>query len=460
MRTFARTLRRFPLRLLSGLSLPLCLPLAAGAWPAGFPGQEPPAVVVQVQTQELPALVPAADAPAPVAQPAAPVVVQALTLADCVRIALEQQPSLAASRASLAAADANRRALDNLRVPSFIVRELPYRREQANLGVTVAAAGLQQAEQDAIYAVTRSYFSVLYARAQGRVANQVVNDLGDALANARRLVGQAGAPRDLTQNAVDRNRAFLNLAESRRVDAQEGVQRALAALREAIGAGPDFVFTVAGDELPEPRVEVSRDYVVGLAVARRGEITQAALLARVTCLEVDAQGTSCRPKKETFAAVVDIHAKPIPAGESDGDYRPGALAPEMPTTLVGSRSARMERARDLQARAAAVTDKTRNLIALEAEDAFLRYEQAAQKMPKAREAVTVANRAARDTLNDFKGGQNVPYRDVLETQILAAQAGVQYNEARYQYLLALAALERVTGGGFSAGLTGAPAAPQ
>jgi len=64
-----------------------------------------------------------------------------------------------------------------------------------------------------------------------------------------------------------------------------------------------------------------------------------------------------------------------------------------------------------------------------------------QKIPKTHEAVTVANRAARDTLNDFKGGQNVPYRDVLETQILAAQAGVQYNEARYQYLLALAALE-------------------
>jgi outer membrane protein TolC len=105
-------------------------------------------------------------------------------------------------------------------------------------------------------------------------------------------------------------------------------------------------------------------------------------------------------------------------------------------------------------------DKTRNLITLEAEDAYLKWEESARKLPKTREAATVSEKLAADTLRDFKGGQAVPYKDVLEAVVLAAQARAQYNEARYRHVLALADLERITAGGFSAGLAGAPhAAP-
>src|SRR5437870_3232533 len=75
-----------------------------------------------------------ASTPEPSATAAGPV----LALADCLRIAIDQQPALAAQRASLAAAIEGHRGLERLFVPSFIARDLPIRRQQACLGVAIA----------------------------------------------------------------------------------------------------------------------------------------------------------------------------------------------------------------------------------------------------------------------------------------------------------------------------------
>jgi outer membrane protein TolC len=366
-------------------------------------------------------------------------------------LALEQQPALAAQRASLAAAADNQRAVDNIHIPTLIARELPIRRHQAALGVQAAAAGLEQAEHDTSYAVTRTYFSVLYARAQLRVARVTVDRLKAVQESAKRQL-DAGA-RDVTQSTVDRITVYLRLAETRQIQAAEGAERALAALREAIGVGPNCDLQVTGDQLPQPGGQVAKHDIIALALAHRGELIQAGSLADVTSMEVDAQGTSCRTRMSTFASAGDIHAREVPPGMSDGEYRPGAIAPEMPGTLVGSRSARMERARSLSARAAAVVDKTRNLITLEAEDAFLKWQEAFQKLGPTHQAAVTADKLAEDLSSAYRGNQNVKVEDVITAQVLGGQAQAQWNETLYQYLLALAALERVTGGGFHAGLT-------
>src|SRR5262249_18311102 len=153
--------------------------------------------------------------------------------------------------------------------------------------------------------------------------------------------------------------------------------------------------------------QICRDDIIAWALARRGELVQASLAAEITHLEVEAQGTSCRPKMETFAAAGDIHARQVPQGISNADYRPGAIPPEMPTMLAGSRSQRMERARSLSARAAAVADKARNLIALEAEDTYLKWLEASRKVSFTREAGAKADKLAEDLRKDFGSGQKV-----------------------------------------------------
>jgi outer membrane protein TolC len=391
-----------------------------------------------------------AESPASKPTAAMPASIQTLDLATCIHLALERQPRIAAQQATLTASEDGRQALEKLRFPACLDPEIPVRRRQAALGVSAAAAGLEQDQRDAAYAVARTYFTVIYAREQERIARGVVERLHATHDAAQRGL-DAGAA-DLTSADVNRATVYQHLAETRLEQATAGVKRALAALKEAIGLEPECTLDVPVGRLPELDARPNREEVVALALARRGELIQAGIFAQVVCLEVEAQGTSVLQKMQTFAAGSDIHARQVPQGVHNSEYRPGAVAPEMPGMLVGSRSERVEHARALYARAGAVTATTRNLIALEADDAFLRWEEASREASAARQAADAGDKLANDQNRDFIAGLKVKVDEVVNAQVLAAQARSQFNEFLYHQVLALADLERVTAGGFCAGL--------
>jgi outer membrane protein TolC len=384
--------------------------------------------------------------------PVCPIAAGPLTLSDALRIGLEQQPALVAYRASLAAANTQSSALDRLRIPTFLVRDLPIRRQQAHLGIDIAEAGLHQAEWETVYAVTRTYYSVLYARMQVQVTQDLTQSLKFYQERVRELVNK-GESREWTTSTVDKITLYLRLAQGKESDARRGIDRAKAALREAMGLPPDVPVDVVEGKLPDNKLDVTRDQVVNLALERRGEMAEAGNVSEVVQLEVDAQGKSRRPRFTTFAFASDIHARPVPQGVANDEYRPGATSLEMPAELAGRRSDRVERARDFSARAGAVVDKTRNLVALDAEDAFFKYEDAARKMPDAKDGSDAATRLAKNTRDDFRAGQKVRIEDILTNEVLAAQSSGSYNEVLFQYAIALAGLQRATAGGIDAGLS-------
>ena len=67
-------------------------------------------------------------------------------------------------------------------------------------------------------------------------------------------------------------------------------------------------------------------------------------------------------------------------------------------------------------------------------------------------SLVLLRRLAANTREDFRSDQKVKIEDVLTNEVLAGQARSSANEALYQNVLALAALERVTAGGFPSGL--------
>jgi outer membrane protein TolC len=399
-------------------------------------------------------LQPALAAEAPPGQPV-PIAISApamphLGLADCLRLALHRQPRIAAARASLAGAEDGYRSLEALHVPAILAPELPIRRTQAALGLTSARAAVDVAEREAVYAVMRAWFTVLFAREQEQVARGVVDRLAAVHKTTKGLV--EGGDKDVTTVDVNRTLVYLRLAETRQVEAEQGQKRALASLREAVGVGPGFCFEVVAGRLPDPRMQAPRCAVVGWALARRGELVLAGTYAQVVCLEVDAQASSQRRRMETFAAGADVHAREVPQTIRNGEYRPGGVPPEMPTLLAGPRHLRVQHARSLYARAASVVEVTRNLIALEAEDAFLRWQQASRQGELAREAADTAERQANDLSKDFAARAKVTVEAVVNAAVTAAQARGQYNEFIHRKILALADLERITAGAFCAGL--------
>lgn len=430
-----RTARGGPVRATASLVLALLLSLAAIP-PGG--AADPPAEAL----------------PAPTASAHPPLL---LDLGAALHLALERQPRIAMQRASLAAAQDGQWALANLKIPDALFPQLPYRRQQACLGVTAAVAGLQGAEHQVVYAVTRTYFTVLYAREQERVARQVVERLRTIYESAQQML-DAGSP-GVTSGDVRRTLVYLRLAEAKRVQATEGMKRALAALEEAVGVGPEVCMTMAEAPLPVPEARPCRGEVVALALARRPELIEANVFAQVVCLEVDAQDTSIHKRLETFASGSDIHAHAVPPEIHDTEYQPGATPPEMPDSVAGSKCDRVQHVRDLYARAAAGIEQTRNLIVLDADNAFLRWEEASQQVALAKEAADAGDKFAADLDRDFRARLKVKIGDVVDAWVLASQTHSQYNEYLYHLILALADLERATAGGFCAGLT-APAAPQ
>jgi outer membrane protein TolC len=164
-------------------------------------------------------------------------------------------------------------------------------------------------------------------------------------------------------------------------------------------------------------------------------------------LEVYAQGKI--PFKRvvpTLASGADIHAKEIPqAVRTPTDYRPGGILPEMPPQLVGSKYDRVCRAMAFAQRAEAVYDKARNLIIVEAETTFFDFEQASEKLTYAKQRFELSKdiqQRARDAADTTKAKDQL-----VQAEVIAAKAQADYLTAVHDYLLALAALERVTAGG-------------
>jgi hypothetical protein len=414
-----------------------------------------------------------------------------LTLRMCREIALANQPAIAAAQATLAAAIDRANALEHLHGLASLSRELPVRKQQAALGITIARGGLAQIEAETLYGVTFSYLAAVYANQQMDLAGQIRDNLNglQALVNdaipvepGKKEVSRSRMVLKEHRNAVN---AYLATLDGRSEQAQQGVQRALAALREAMGVGWDCPLLPLPRMLPCPEIEANKEELIALALARRGEIVQTTNAVDVVCLEIEAQGLSCRSLSRTFAAGSDIHARPVPHGVYDsGTYRPGAVAPEMPTTLVGSRGDRQTQARDYLQRAQAVDAKTRRLIALAVEDAHLRWREKkaeADKLERAyqehwklsdklrfetRYAIDMEKEAQKQPTEKDKRREAVqdlpPYPnmdDLLHASVLTTRLLLEWKEAQYQALLALAALEHATGGGFAVDFDATPPCP-
>ena len=259
-------------------------------------------------------------------------------------------PPRAASAASTASASA-----------ALLSPDLPIRKEQACLGITIAAAGLQQAEWETRYAVARTYWSVLYARAQLKVVDGVIEKLSSSTDKAKGFV-EGG--RSEHQGDADRRR---QPRAQHPVRQGEAVPRWRPASRRRLRGSPRGDRPVPQRCAHRPRRTACRAWsrastrrcLVQWALTKRGEMAQAAAAAQVAELEISAQQRLIfRPVTNTFAAGADLHAKQIPQGDANGEFVPGAIGLEMPTTFVGHHPERTERAADFATRAQAVVEKT------------------------------------------------------------------------------------------------------
>jgi outer membrane protein TolC len=375
-----------------------------------------------------------------------------LSLGDCIAIAVERQPALRAVRASQEATGAGFNALNNIgRLGQLLAPDLAYRKEQSTRGVVAAAADVQKLHNEIVHDATRLYYTAVYARQQARFTDDVVAQV-DSLVKLAKAQLDAPDPGKMDQGKLNAMQIGLARARGLNAKARVGEERAFAALREVMGVGEaGFRFRLQDRELPVMRqnVPLTKDLVVDLALCRRPELVLAAAGADAFRLEVYAQGAiDHRRTVPTLAAGADIHARMAPAGSRDPgtDYRPEPVLPEMPPQLVGRRDDRVARAAALSRRADAFYDKVRELVVLDAENAFFNFRLAAEQVGIGKDQ----NATAVDLMGYIQrnfSDPRAPKEQLATLYAQAAEAQADYVTAVYQYLLTLAALERVTAGG-------------
>jgi outer membrane protein TolC len=375
------------------------------------------------------------------------------SLEEAVRIALSKQPNILAARQTLHAAVVARESASSP-LALLVGPIASVRRKQADVAVAIAQARVEEAELAAVHAVTRCYLTVIYAQDQLAVAREFAERM-KRLRDSTETSLKAGS-KFVKEADLDRIDTVALVAEARKVEAERGIARAKAALREAIGAGPDQDFDFSGDTLDKYYTAVqehcqkhgkalSAQRCAETACCHRPELASAALFAQLAYLEIEAQGLSLHPQCKTFAAYADIHAIPVGTTVINGEYRPGAPAQEMPVFLAGHRQQRMAQAAQLAHRAGHVRDKLNGLLALEAEDACHRLHQEEGQVKLLRQAVEKAEKNVehgRSAYVNQQGGID----SWLEAEGIAAQVRSQLNEALFRYAAALASLQKATAG--------------
>ena len=375
-----------------------------------------------------------------------------LSLGECIAIAVERQPALKAVHASQVATATGQQALQNIRrIGSLVSPDLPYRKEQANRGVIAAAADVQKLHNEVVHDVTRLYYTVVYAKQQEQLADDTVAQIEAFVDIARKILNTA-MPGDMTKAKLDLMIIGMSKARKLQARAHSGVKLAAAGLREVMAVERGYTFQLKDKELPvmAQNVPLTEAQVIDMALDRRPELALAAAAADAFRLEVYAQGQlRFRRTAPTLAAASDLHSRLLPTASRDPgqDYRPEPISPEMPPQVVGSKADRVARVLACSHRADMLYEKARNLMVLEAEKAFIDFDEAAKNLAITKEGFT----AAKDLMERIREGFDNPKAGSKEQLLLgygqAVEAQADYVEAVFKYLLTLGALERVTAGG-------------
>lgn len=386
-----------------------------------------------------------------------PAAVKTLTLAECLTIAEANHPSIKMAEASLSQTVKGAASLEKLPgFTSWVKPELPFRKQQSSRGIDAAAANVTKVKHEVTNDVCRMYYTFIYAKQQEVIVGEIVSQLEEYQKIVKEILKQPVPPDNklkiskLTElliiDALGRAKSKLHLAQSGRL-------QALAALKQAMGVDPvSFDGEPKDTELPIMAGTVTQEQIVEFAMTRRAELMMAAAAVDAFRLEVCAQEKNRHGLQvNTFASSTDLHSNAIPHSIRNGEYKPGATAPEMPANLFGNRDDRVSRAVDLSRRQDSQYEQVASLVKLDAVNGYLTWKRTSDQMVEAKLRFDAGKQLAELTRQNTG---NVTQVELLQNFVQAGLAQSDYLEAVYEHVKSLIALERITAGAVKAGFPG------
>jgi hypothetical protein len=371
-----------------------------------------------------------------------------LSYLEAIRLAQEQRPKTRAARLMVTQREAQLAEVTRLtRTLGTVRRDLPARREQAAVAVEISRADLEGQENDVRYAAARMYVAVLYTRSVRRLAKKA----GGWVEQYRAALAAVKVPLPALDPFLAEAAGLPTLqAENRLIEAEKGEALALAALRQAVGLGPEAPLVVPDHSLPRPTPPIPEAADVLRQVrASNPQLRRVTALERIHQWEVEAQGRlHLALVADTFAASGDVHAAAIPP-EGGDEYRPAPIVPEMPPRLSGSKAARVESAQLYAAKASEITRGVERLLELRVSAVWETVREKRRKL----EALEKRHAGQMEKIEAALAKPPEKGREALLQQgILAIAAAADLEAARFEYLVALLDLERLTLGAFCPGI--------
>ncbi len=381
--------------------------------------------------------------------------VKKITLAEALELMNGNHPRIHAAEASLRGSEAGARGVQNLPLFAKLSPDMKYRRQQSQLGIEVADAGLRQEIRDTSYGVARGYYLVIYSKQQRDLTEQMLDILGKNMKALELKLALKKTPED----EIKLQKLKLGHVEAKHKNALAvtGYERAKALLREEVG-GRNKIGLIEPMETEFPSYSLLGlltpefiDEIIEKTASVREEVIKSSKASQILALEVNAQRSArFNPKFRTFASGSDLHYIPIGVQGRGDNFTPEAITIEMPSSLVGKKNDRVARAQAFADRGAAVEESTKNLIRLEVRNAFqllvetrISYNELKKVEPELKKIITELHDSSFKFLNP----------DNAELFEKAGNMLGNYNRAKFITMDNLADLERITSGTFSVGLT-------
>ncbi|MGC8861313.1 MAG: TolC family protein [Armatimonadota bacterium] len=334
--------------------------------------------------------------------------------------------------------DHNTTAVGGFVLPIDISGKLGYVSDIARYQFQLDYLGLVAASQKLIFDVKSAYFDLLRAQGQLEVAQAAVDAAAAHLKDATARYSAGAAPKfDVTRAQVD----VANLNQQL-IRAKSRVAVARAALNRTLGIDIDAATEVVKTEIAVEDVKIDTDKSIEEAYTRRPEVISARTLVDLSKKNVKLQRSGILP---TLSASANYTYNFRVAGFSSRNESWIALLDlKVPIWDGGVTKAKVDQAN------ADVDKSIQNLesiklgVALEVKSAALALRDAIERVGAASENVAMAEEALRLARVRYNSGLGTVV-EVTDAETALTQAGTDWVNARYDYALALAGLERAVG---------------
>lgn len=308
-------------------------------------------------------------------------------------------------------------------------------RRMAQYGTELSAEAFAAARNQLVYEITQGFYGVLQAQAFAKVQEEAVASIEESLRIAKERFEAGGAVKTDVLNLETQ----LAQANEDLIKARNGAQLALAALNATIG--DDFI-TAENIVAPDPAVlsnppPVCKDPEGFL---KRPEMRAATLLRRIKEHDVRKARGGYAP---TISAFGSVDADSGNARDFEQSYVAGVMAEINIFDGVRTRAAVQAAQADWKA-AQADENKARLNLRLDLRQAFLRSQETWERLEVTRKSLETAEEARRIVQEQYEQGA-ADIAILLQTQVGVTAMQTRHAAAQYDFLTALANLQRAKG---------------